>query len=68
MFMSIRWALDTVDLEWFPGQTQDALVNLRPGTFTAIRISVETQLFVKRLTEKAFQVGAWYKQSRPVAS
>jgi|tagenome__1003787_1003787.scaffolds.fasta_scaffold16512791_1 hypothetical protein len=62
MFTSIRWSLDTVDLECFPSQTQEALMNLQPGTFTAIRISVETQLCVKRLTEKAFQTGAWYKQ------
>jgi hypothetical protein len=60
MFTSIRWAFDTVGLEWFPGDTQRALMQLRPGTFTAVRISEYPQLFVKRLTERAFQLGVIY--------
>jgi hypothetical protein len=55
--MTIRWALDTVELKQFPGRTQEALLNLLPGTFTDIGISPDTQLFVKRLTPCAFQVG-----------
>jgi hypothetical protein len=56
--MLIRWALDTVELDCFPGQARKALMQLRPGTFTAITISTDTQFFVKRLTERAFQLGA----------
>lgn len=63
MFMSIRWAFDTVELEQFPGQTREALVKLQPGTFTAIRISEDKELFVKRLTKRAFQLGVTYGNS-----
>jgi len=59
MLKSIRWAFETVDLESFPSQTQRALMSLRPGTFTAIKISIDTQLFVKRLTGRAFQLGVY---------
>jgi hypothetical protein len=64
MSNSIRWVSETVELEFFPNQTQRALMGLRLGTFTAIKISIDTQLFVKRLTAKAFQLGY---HSRPPA-
>jgi hypothetical protein len=60
MMTSIRWAFNTVGLEWFPSHAQGVLIKLRPGTFTAVRISEYPQLFVKRLTEKAFQLGVIY--------
>ncbi len=59
--MSIRWTPDTVELDWFPGKTQETLLKLQPGTFAAIGMSLGsslgTQLFVKRLTARSFQLG-----------
>ena len=57
MLMTIRWVPDTVELVHFPGQTQETLRNLNLGTFTTISVSTETKLFVKRLTQKTYQVG-----------
>jgi hypothetical protein len=64
MLMTIRWVLDTVELGQFPGRTQRHLLQLLPGTFTAIGISPDTQLFVKRVTNRAFQLGVNYGNSR----
>lgn len=55
--MLIRWAWDTVELEKFPCHTQDTLRRLQVGGFTVITIAFGTQLFVKRLTQTAFQLG-----------
>ena len=55
--MLIRWSWETVELEKFPQHTQAALRGLRAGTFTAITIAFGTQLFVKRLTDSAYQLG-----------
>ncbi|HET9697417.1 MAG TPA: hypothetical protein VFP40_11165 [Terriglobales bacterium] len=60
MLMTIRWVPDTVELVHFPGQAQETLRNLNPGTFTTINVSTETKLFVKRLTQKTYQVGVSY--------
>ena len=53
----IRWVGGVVGLDEFPEQTQVALSKLVPGSFMVIAVSVETQLYVKRLTETAFQLG-----------
>ena len=56
-FRTIRWVLDTVGLDRFPGRTHGTLLKLRPGTFTTLRNSAENELFVKRLPERACQLG-----------
>ena len=58
--MSIRWAWETIELEKFPPQMQEALRKLEAGRYTVITISFETKLFVKRLTQRAFQLGLDY--------
>jgi hypothetical protein len=55
--MLIRWIPDTIDLERFPERTQAALRQLKAGSFAEIASSVDTQLMVKRLTDRAFQLG-----------
>ncbi len=55
--MLIRWSWETVELEKFPRHTQEALRTLRAGTFTMITIAYGTELFVKRLTDNAYQLG-----------
>jgi len=53
----IRWTANVVGLEEFSEQTRAAISELAPGTFLVIAVSVDRQLYVKRLTRKAFQLG-----------
>ena len=53
----IRWVGNVVGFSEFPEQTHAALSKLVPGSFMVIAVSVDTQLYVKRLTETAFQLG-----------
>jgi hypothetical protein len=55
--MLIRWAWETVELEKFPRHAQASLRRLNAGTFTVITLAFDTQLFVKRLTQGAYQLG-----------
>ena len=63
--MLIRWSWETVELEKFPQHTQAPLRRLRAGTFTAITIAFGSQLFVKRLTDNAYQLGLGQADCRP---
>ncbi len=53
----IRWAVDVIRLCDFPEQTRTALSRLTPGSYTVIAVSVDTHLYVKRLSPTAFQLG-----------
>jgi len=53
----IRWVGDVIGLDELPEQAHAAVSKLVPGSFMVIAVSVDTQLYVKRLTETAFQLG-----------
>jgi len=58
--MFIRWTSEAIELEKFPVHLHEALQTLRTGTFTAVTITYETRVFVKRLTPSAYQLGLDY--------
>jgi hypothetical protein len=64
----IRWSWETVELEKFPGHTQEALRRLRAGTFTVITLAFGTQVFVKRLSQSSYQLGLGQTSSNRLAA